>query len=230
MTTQSSAAQALASVVTQHGTSSQAQWLAAAVQALGTPPQPMKLRIGLARAARKLGHEPLELSVAEREALPVGPGYGRWVLRDFGRASLLLTALERLAASEHLALVEPLIRRSDAGEQVSLLRAAPLLPEPERFTAVVVDACRTNSVEVFEAIACDNPFPRDFFSDGAYNQIVIKAMFVDSGVDRIVGLAERVNPEMVRMAADYAAERRAAARSIPPGVDTIHELAKAKPS
>jgi len=34
-------------------------------------------------------------------------------------------------------------------------------------------------------------------------------------LERIVGLDRRANPELTRMAADYAAERRAARRPVP---------------
>ena len=37
-------------------------------------------------------------------------------------------------------------------------------------------------------------------------------------IGRIVGLRGRMNPELARMASDYAAERRAAGRSVPPDI------------
>ena len=45
--------------------------------------------------------------------------------------------------------------------------------------------------------------------------MVLKALFVGVAVDRIVGLDGRLTPELARMAADYASERRAAGRSVP---------------
>ena len=40
----------------------------------------------------------------------------------------------------------------------------------------------------------------------AFNQLVLKAMFTGVALERIVGLSRRVNPELSRMARDYAAE------------------------
>ena len=34
-----------------------------------------------------------------------------------------------------------------------------LLPGPEQFLPIAVDACRTNILPLFEAIACENPYP-----------------------------------------------------------------------
>jgi hypothetical protein len=43
-------------------------------------------------------------------------------------------------------------------------------------------------------------------------------------VERIVGLQDRVNPELLRMARDYADERRAAGRPVPADVGRIEKL------
>ena len=75
--------------------------------------------------------------------------------------------------------------------------------------------------DVFEAIACENPFPRDHFPEANFNQLVLKAMFLDVPLDRVLGWRERNNLELRRMAADYAAERRAAGRSVPEGIALI---------
>jgi hypothetical protein len=48
-----------------------------------------------------------------------------------------------------------------------------------------------------------------------YNQMVLKALFIGSPLARLVGLEERITPELVRMAEDYATERQAAGRPVP---------------
>ena len=114
-----------------------------------------------------------------------------------------------------------LLRRAELGERESLLRGLSLLPYPRRFRGLAVAACRTNAVSEFEAIACDNPFPGDYFSEAAFNQMVLKAVFLDLSVARIVGLGRRAGTELRRMALAYAAERRAAGRKVPANVDII---------
>lgn len=144
----------------------------------------------------------------------------RWTAEDLGRALLL-----RARGSDPTqagAFVEDAIACFDQGdtrEQRSWLRGVGLLPGPERFLPTVVDACRTNILTLFEAIACENPYLARYFPEPNFNQVVLKALFTGVALARIVGLPERANPELARMARDYAAERRAAGRSVPADID-----------
>jgi hypothetical protein len=136
-------------------------------------------------------------------------------LSDLARCALLVAAMEVAEPSVHLSLATEAFRRGDNGERVALLRALTLLPQPERFTELAIEACRTHVLDVFAAIACENAFPARHFPELHFNQLVIKAMFLELALERVLGWRERNNPELRRMAADYAAERRAAGRSVP---------------
>ena len=57
--------------------------------------------------------------------------------------------------------------------------------------------------------------------------MVLKALFTGVTLARIIGLDERVTPELGRMAADYASERRAAGRSVPEDLSRITKGATA---
>jgi hypothetical protein len=147
---------------------------------------------------------------------PIGVAeYGGWTADDAARCVLLLGVAERLEPQVFAAAAIECFERGDSREQQSWLRGLSLMPQPERFRAIAVDACRTNIVPLFESIACENPYPARFFPELNFNQLVLKAMFNDIALARIVGLRERSNAELTRMAADYAAERRAAGRSVP---------------
>ena len=108
--------------------------------------------------------------------------------------------------------------QGDAREQQSWLRALPLWPEAAPFLPHAIEACRTNIVPVFEALACDNPYPAAHFPERNFNQVVVKALFNTIALSRISGLASRLNAELSRMARDYAAERTAAGRTVPPDI------------
>ena len=55
--------------------------------------------------------------------------------------------------------------------------------------------------------------------------MVLKALFIGVRVERIVGLTRRLNPELSRMARDYAAERLAAGRTVPADlVLALHDM------
>jgi hypothetical protein len=141
---------------------------------------------------------------------------GSWTLEDAGR---LLCLFERHAAIadgvEFVADVTACFEQGDAREQASWLRGAALLPGPERFLPVVIDACRTNILTVFEAVACENPYPAMHFPELNFNQMILKALFNGVALARVVGLETRANPTLARMASDYADERRAAGRPVP---------------
>jgi hypothetical protein len=96
-----------------------------------------------------------------------------------------------------------------------------LLPEPERVVALGVEACRSSIQPVFEAIACENPFPARHFPEPNFNQMVLKALFTGVPLARILGLQDRVTAELERMARDFASERRAAGRPVPADIGRL---------
>jgi hypothetical protein len=69
---------------------------------------------------------------------------------------------------------------------------------------------------VFEAVAHRNPYPAEQLSEAAWNQMVLKALFVGSALDPIVGLDARANAALARMLLDYAHERWSARRPVSP--------------
>lgn len=176
-----------------------------------------------AGAGRRLGGERCELSAGERARLsqagvlaPSG-----WPLEAIGRAALCCRICELLPAQAHFTLLVKQFRTGDNAERAALLHALSLLPEPQRFVELAIDACRSHVQTVFEAIACENPYPARFFPEANFNQLVLKSFFTGVAVRRIEGLAERRTPELSRMAQAYASERRAAGRSVPPDLDFV---------
>ena len=117
----------------------------------------------------------------------------------------------------------------DGGDVVAALgegaiaRPCPafLLPAPERFLETAVDACRSHIQPLFEAIARENPYPARYFPELNFNQMVLKALFTGVALARVIGCDGRVTSELSRMAADYASERRAAGRSVPPDIGML---------
>jgi hypothetical protein len=146
---------------------------------------------------------------------------GTWGADELGRVALLVSAAAHWPDAEVEALVEECYRQGDGAERQAVLRALPLLPAPERFLAIAVDACRSHIQPLFEAIACENPYPARHFPELNFNQMVLKVLFTGVALERIIAVEGRVTPELGRMAADYASERRAAGRSVPPDIGKL---------
>jgi len=180
-------------------------------------------------AGRRLGLAPVELGASERArlsqaGLPIPEG---WPLSALGRAGLLAVVMEGLGRDERVKLAHGVFKTGDNDERAALLKALSILPEPEAFVELAIDACRTHVQSVFEAIACENPYPMRHFPDHNFNQMVLKSFFTGVAVKRIEGLAARRSPELVRMAEAYASERRAAGRSVPADLRLVTDPASA---
>lgn len=145
------------------------------------------------------------------------PGWSpeRWAILETVRVRLVLAA-PNLVGPEFPGVLEECFRYADAGELSALYRSLAHLPGGERFVWRAGEGCRTNMRPVFEATACDTPYPATYFDDLAWGQLVIKAVFVGAPLWRVHGLDQRLSPDLARMALDLADERRSAGRDVPP--------------
>lgn len=210
--------QRLRELVAVHGVPGADAWLSEALDAVD-PNALSGVRVLLARSARKVGATLLPSTEIEAHG---------WTARDAARAAVVLCVFERAALDSAVTAYGQWLRRGEQGEQESLLRMLPLLPEPTALISHAVEACRTNSEVVFRAIACGNPFPAAHFPDDNFNQLVLKAVFMGVPVSEIEGLAGRVTHELLRMADDFAAERTAAARPVPTDIGLLHQLLESR--
>jgi hypothetical protein len=171
-------------------------------------------------ASRRFGRTPLHLSdhdLSELNRLGI-----TWTLAatqdEFGRIAMLIAAASEAPRTLFQSVLQRCYDEGDTRERRSILRALPLLPSAERFVALALEACRSHLQPLFEAMACDNPYPSRYFHDPPMNYMVLKALSLGTALDRIMGLEQRMTPELRRMAADYVNERKAAGRSIPADV------------
>ncbi|MDA1098975.1 MAG: EboA domain-containing protein [Proteobacteria bacterium] len=184
----------------------------------------VRFRAAFAGAARRL--RDCRLVAADVEAMTAAGviGAGAWQIDNVARTALLLRALAVLPGVEHAAFVRQVYLRGDYREQAAVLHSLSFLPRPEQYLELAIDACRTNVLDVFEAIACENAYPAAWFPEANFNQMVLKAIFMAVLVGRIANLASRATPELKRMAVAFASERRAAGRAVPDDVDLIVNL------
>src|SRR5690606_4422676 len=81
---------------------------------------------------------------------------------------------------------------------------------------VAVDTLITNITPVFDAISLNNPYPALYFDDKQWNQMYLKAAFMQRDLSAIVDIEKRANKELARIISDFAHERWAASRDITP--------------
>lgn len=167
---------------------------------------------------RYLGKQNLQLTSqdlqAAQEAIP-GWNPGNWSVEQAGR-TLLVLALPHNDAQGYVRSLDKLFSSADMGELVALYQSLPLLPHPELHRQRAAEGIRSNMSNVFQAIALRNPYPANYLDNAAWNQMVLKAVFVGSPLHLIWGLDRRANPELAKMLTDYAHERWAAKRPVTP--------------
>jgi hypothetical protein len=193
-------------------------WFEAALADLDPVHEREHFHSALSAAGRRLGRDPVVPDRAESDRLvaeglsPFPTGMG---LDECVRGALILLAFDKLPATERLSVATDLYTRGEVRERQALLRVLAYLPAPTAFRELAVEACRASAQGVFEAIACENPYPAAHFDEPSFNQMALKAVFCAVDLGRIAGLPQRVTLELMRMAEDFAAERRAAGREVP---------------
>jgi hypothetical protein len=151
----------------------------------------------------------------------LSPEVGEWSLDECGRVVLLAEAAARLPDERLAELVEGCYFQGETRERQGVVRSLGLLPRSDRWLQIGLDAGRTYVQPLFEALACENSFPAEAFPESSFNHMVLKALFTEVRLLRIVGFFPRVTAELRRMVSDYVDERKAAGRSVPPDVALI---------
>lgn len=190
-------------------------WLHQTLEAVAQDDQVRALPPALALARRRLGKADLPLEADDfRRAGDVRDGFDPTGLTvdQTARIAFLLASYRDPASFARM--LEALTRTADLGELVSYYRGSALLPISEDLTRRAADGIRSGMKPVFEAVAHRNPYPREAFDQSAWNQMVLKALFIGSALSPIQGLDDRANPELSAMLIDYAHERWAAHRPI----------------
>ncbi|AEM71460.1 hypothetical protein Murru_2422 [Allomuricauda ruestringensis DSM 13258] len=133
---------------------------------------------------------------------------------EVSRIFILSSVLE--AGEEFLKPVQQLIQVADKTELETFLKYLVLLPEPKNFKFAAVEALRTNIATVFNAISQYNPYPSEYFTTAEWNQMYLKAAFMQQDLKKIPEIGKMANKDLARIISDYAHERWAASRDVDP--------------
>jgi hypothetical protein len=193
-----------------------AAWLDQQLEKLGAAESDRDLHIGLGMCPRRLGKDDLSLDAGDLESADrARPGWDPrgWSVDEAARILMLLTGGGGQAFADRFT---GLCRSAEVGEAIAFYRGLPLYPDPELLEDQAAEGIRSNMRAVFEAVAHRNPFPRERFDRNRWNQMVLKALFVDSTLYPMQGLDDRANPELAHVLCDTAHERWAAGRAVSP--------------
>lgn len=138
-----------------------------------------------------------------------------WALSRLGRVYLIIV-LAAYAPEKVKQIYQQLFETATLKELVALYSALAFLPDPERYVDRAAEGVRTNMGDVFDAVVLGNPYPAKFLPEAAWNQMVLKAVFTNKPLYKIVGIDERANAPLALMLINYAQERWAAARPVTP--------------
>jgi hypothetical protein len=163
--------------------------------------QPQSIRIYFPSVSRKVGRAPLDPDADPADV-------HAWTIDDAAR-TLLLVALGN-AVEGQLAY---LYRFGEAAERRGVLRALPYLPVGDRAVDLVEDALRTNDTRLIAAAL--GPHATEHLADAAYDQAVLKCVFVGVPIGGLDGVPARVTADGARMLAAFALERVVAGRDVP---------------
>ena len=202
------------------------QWLDGEIARQRAGVDERRLGIALGLAGRKLGRQEFTLAISDiAAAQQLRPGWQpqMWSAVEAARVALWLATHSGDDAA-FAARVDKLAATAEVTELVACLKGFAVFPAAAALYERAREGARSSIGTVFEAIACANPYPFDYFDQPAWNQLVVKCVFVGASLETIVGLHARRNLELVQMLRDFVAERDAAGRPLPDAVRAyIHQ-------
>ncbi len=194
-----------------------AAWLQESAGRIRTGATEKDLYLAVSMVPRKIGKAdlaPNNEDLQQADSARRGWDPRAWSVDQAARIYLLLAGSddpERFARR-----LDQLCITADIAELVAFYSGLPLYPDPPRYVLRAAEGVRTNMKAVFEAVAHRNPYPAEQLPEPAWNQMVLKALFIGSRLDPIVGIDQRANATLARMLTDYAHERWAAGRPVSP--------------
>jgi len=191
-------------------------WMVEQAEKLKASTSPNPLFLAFSRASRYFNKEAISWTEGVTMALPEGVDPSAWDCLQVARMFLVLQLPFQNEVWEDI--LQRLFETGDMYEQQALYAALPLLPNSERLLPRAIEGCRTNISLIFDAIALHNPFPARFFPEANWNQLVLKAIFMQRPLYLIQDLDRRRNTALAAMATDFAHERWAAGRAVMPEV------------
>lgn len=138
-----------------------------------------------------------------------------WQAKGWNQRTLIRAIFCMTAASEvDQSIIETAFDTADLNESIDLYQILPLFESTPKQTLRASEGLRSNATVVFKAVAHFNPLPLNL-EESAWNQMILKSLFIESALSPIMGLETKWNQELSDMLSDYAEERISAKRPVP---------------
>ena len=146
------------------------------------------------------------------QALRDSPGH--WNIDEAARVILLQTCIDS-SADNRYDIVWHAYRLGDENEKAAYIKGLSILDPSAELQDIALHTGRTNNVQLFSAIALHNTYPAVHYDDRAFEQLVLKALFLGLNIDHVESLSQRLHTELSNKCMDLVRERLAADREPP---------------
>jgi len=190
-------------------------WYESKVERLSHGASPSQFYLSFSGAARKTSKDALVLSESQQSRLQtVQPAFNlsTWTIDELCRIAFMTL----LPTEQNQAILDKLFDTADMRESAALFKGLHFLENTADFRLRAIDGLRTNITPVFDAIALDNVYPSIHFEEAPWNQMVLKAIFMQRPIYRIFDFEQRRNKTLALILKDYAHERWSAHRQVSP--------------
>ena len=207
--------QLIESITLLHLDEKESEWFQQKLNTVRTNNSSNAFYLAFASVHRFISKDVLNFSSSELAELnSIYPSFNKtnWSKDEFCRLTLVLS----LPIETNTTYLEKLFQTADLRELVILYKSLYLLDNASKFEKRVAEGVRTNMLNVFDAIALNNPFASKYMEEDSWNQMVLKSIFMQRPIYQILGIQERNNHKLAAILSDYAHERWAASRVITP--------------
>lgn len=193
------------------------KWLEQKTTILSNPESNDKFALFFSLVSRFITKEVPTWKLKElNEIEQVYPGFSKsyWTKQHMARVILMIT----LDVSRNKRILESFFEAAEMEELIAFFKGLYLLENAEEFTEIVEEGIRTNMVNVFDSFSSGNPFPKRYLEEWAWNQLVLKALFLERPLYTIQNIDEGKNKNLANMLQDYVKERWSADRPVSPEI------------
>jgi len=197
--------------------SNERKWLEQKTSILSKPETIDKFALFFSLASRFITKEVPKWELKEIvEMEQIYPGFSKsyWTKQHMARVILMIS----LDVSKNKRILESFFEAAEMEELIAFFKGLYLLENAEEFTNMVEEGIRTNMVNVFDSFSSGNPFAKRHLKEWAWNQLVLKALFLEHPLYTIQDIDDGKNKKLADMLQDYVKERWSANRSVSPEI------------